>query len=47
MDVSGWKLMKVDESGLKWIKGDEIVWNCMKVDESGQKWIKVDESGWK
>ena len=44
------KLMKVDESGRKWIKWmtvDESGLKLMKVDESGRKWMKwmkVDES---
>ena len=54
MDDCGWKLMKVDEGGLKWMKWmkvdenewkmDENVWKLMK---NGWKWMKMDESGWK
>ena len=56
MDERGWKLMKGDESGWKWMRVNKINENGwklikgMKMDESRWKWLKVDEmneTGWK
>ena len=45
MDDCGWKLMKVDEGGLKWMKWmkvDENEWKMDENDEINEKWMKVD-----
>ena len=44
---SGGNGIKMDKSGLKWMKVDESCWKLMKEYESGRKWVKMDESSWK
>ena len=52
----GWKRMKKDENGSKWMKMDDMDerliygWQWIKADESGStgsKWMKIDENGQK
>ena len=43
VDESGWKRVKVDESGYEYRSREYQP--LINIDESGWKWIKVDENG--